>query len=459
MKRKLSALILIVLSIFLSDDLFADPMFGKKELITDDWQFILNDSPELPDANQNWLKVDLPHDWSVRGQLSPTLASCTGYLPGGTGWYKKKLKIADELNITPTMQDKAVKSYESVGKWIGDGVNYDVKIMPQGSMNLGTVVRPIDDSDDYDMDLICLLKNGRYLSLYEIKNLVGDRLKEHALYKEKLEPEGKRCWTMQYDEFHMDILPCVPKSGYFVEPHLTAIKLTHKNGSSNYTERFSNPYAYHDWFENRMKDILLVEKRAYAARSQTEISKVPTYKMRTPLQKAIQLLKRHRDICFQADDKDKPISIIITTLAALSYNGESNIYEALCNIMRNMPTFIQCRNGIYWVENPVMPEENFAEKWAIHPSKRTAFVNWLTRAREEIIENPLKLYGINKISQELSLCLGEAPVNRALKVLGEETRLERSAGNLYVNGLSGGLTTQRPENGIGRIKEHTFFGE
>ena len=39
----------------------------------------------------------MPHDWSVRGQLSPTLASCTGYLPGGTGWYKKKLKIADEL--------------------------------------------------------------------------------------------------------------------------------------------------------------------------------------------------------------------------------------------------------------------------------------------------------------------------------------------------------------------------
>lgn len=103
MKRKLSALILIVLSIFLSDDLFADPMFGKKELITDDWQFILNDSPELPDANQNWLKVDLPHDWSVRGQLSPTLASCTGYLPGGTGWYKKKLKIADELRVKSFM--------------------------------------------------------------------------------------------------------------------------------------------------------------------------------------------------------------------------------------------------------------------------------------------------------------------------------------------------------------------
>ena len=112
MKRKLSALILIVLSIFLSDDLFADPMFGKKELITDDWQFILNDSPELPDANQNWLKVDLPHDWSVRGQLSPTLASCTGYLPGGTGWYKKKLKkttIFDSNILSSFNGSKGVK--------------------------------------------------------------------------------------------------------------------------------------------------------------------------------------------------------------------------------------------------------------------------------------------------------------------------------------------------------------
>lgn len=368
-------------------------------------------------------------------------------------------QIADELNITPTMQDKAIRSYEAVGKWIGDGVDYDVKIMPQGSMNLGTVIRPIDDSDDYDMDLVCLLKNGSYLSLSEIKNLVGDRLKENAVYKEKLEPEGKRCWTMQYDEFHMDILPCVPKNQYFVEPHLTAIKLTDKRTDGTYQERYSNPYAYHNWFENQMKDILLIEKRAFAAQNKTEISKVPTYRMRTPLQKTIQLLKRHRDICFQSDDKNKPISIIITTLAALAYNGENNVYEALCNIIKNMPTFIQNRDGIYWVENPVMPEENFAEKWAINPSKRIAFFKWLTRAMKELIENPLELYGINTISEKLSLCLGEAPVHRALKSLGDKAHFERAAGNLYINGLSGGITTQKPSNGTGRIKEHTFFGK
>jgi len=91
-------------------------------------------------------------------------------------------RIADEINITPTMQEKAVKSYQAVGEWLGDGIKYDVRIMPQGSMNLGTVIRPIDDSDDYDMDLVCLLENGQALSLGSIKNLVGNRLKEHKLY-------------------------------------------------------------------------------------------------------------------------------------------------------------------------------------------------------------------------------------------------------------------------------------
>ena len=91
-------------------------------------------------------------------------------------------KIADEISITSTMQDKAVSSYKAVGKWIGDGVPYDVKIMPQGSINLGTVIKPVDDRDDYDMDLVCLLRNTGDISLKNIKNCVGDRLKENGMY-------------------------------------------------------------------------------------------------------------------------------------------------------------------------------------------------------------------------------------------------------------------------------------
>ena len=101
-------------------------------------------------------------------------------------------QIADELNITDTMLDKAVSSYEAVGKWLSDGIPQDVKITPQGSMNLGTVIRPISDEDEYDVDLVCLLKNGSALPPSYIKSVVGDRLKEHGTYRRMLEPEGKR---------------------------------------------------------------------------------------------------------------------------------------------------------------------------------------------------------------------------------------------------------------------------
>ena len=45
--------------------------------------------------DSEWRKLSLPHDWSIEGQLSPTLASCTGYLPGGIGWYRKHFRVED----------------------------------------------------------------------------------------------------------------------------------------------------------------------------------------------------------------------------------------------------------------------------------------------------------------------------------------------------------------------------
>ena len=342
-------------------------------------------------------------------------------------------RIADELNITQTMQEKAIKSYTAVGQWLGDGIPYDVKIMPQGSMNLGTVIRPIDDRDDYDMDLVCLLRNGQKLSLLEIKNMVGNRLKEHKLYNHLLEKEGKRCWTMQYEEFHMDILPCVPRLEYFIEPYITDIKLTHKIADGYYEERFSNPYAYHIWFEKRMMDILMIQKREFAAKNQVGIDKVPTYKMRTPLQKVIQLLKRHRDICFQSNPDVVPISIIITTLAAQAYGGETDVYEALRNVLVKMPEHINCRNGVYWVENPVMKEENFADKWALEPIKRDAFFKWVNRAQKELATDPLSCYGINTVAEHYKHLLGQAPVERAVNSLGNDVLTARKNGNLYIS--------------------------
>jgi len=46
--------------------------------------------------DSKWKTTDLPHDWSIKGQLSPTLASATGFLPGGIGWYRKAIDIPSD---------------------------------------------------------------------------------------------------------------------------------------------------------------------------------------------------------------------------------------------------------------------------------------------------------------------------------------------------------------------------
>ena len=74
----------------------AQTSFGKSELINDGWHFMLADMPDAPKPefdDSKWRKLNLPHDWSVEAPLSPSLASCTGYLPGGIAWYRKDLDI------------------------------------------------------------------------------------------------------------------------------------------------------------------------------------------------------------------------------------------------------------------------------------------------------------------------------------------------------------------------------
>lgn len=368
------------------------------------------------------------------------------------------IKIAEEISISKKMLDEAVDSYEAVGKWLGSGIEYDVRITPQGSMNLGTTVKPISDKDDYDIDLVCMLENGQRLDSRDIKSIVGKRLMEHKIYRDKIlaEGEGKRCWKMQYNSFHMDILPCVPR-GYYKEPNFTDIRLTHKISSSVYEDRFSNPYGYKKWFEMHMINVLKKEKEIFAFRNKMEIEDVPTFRVKTPLQIVIQLLKRHRDIYFQ-DDENAPISIIITTLAAQAYNGEENVYKAIVEILNHMSDFIEIRNGVYWVQNPVISDENFADKWQQYPKRKEAFFKWLAKAREDFIINPLKVNGLDTLSSILEKSLGEAPVKRAFNSYGDDMLKARNEGKLYSTGLTTGLSTTETV-GSTKVKGHNFFGE
>lgn len=88
--------ILLPILIFSYLSVSSQVSFGDSKKINDNWTFMLQDAPEAKNESYDdskWLSVNVPHDWSVKGQLSPTLASCTGFLPGGIGWYRKTLNI------------------------------------------------------------------------------------------------------------------------------------------------------------------------------------------------------------------------------------------------------------------------------------------------------------------------------------------------------------------------------
>lgn len=56
--------------------------FGQSTLFNEGWEFSTD--------SVHWQSVTLPHDWSIEGTPSQDFASCTGYLPGGMGWYRKQ---------------------------------------------------------------------------------------------------------------------------------------------------------------------------------------------------------------------------------------------------------------------------------------------------------------------------------------------------------------------------------
>src|SRR4030042_2570548 len=52
---------------------------------------------QMPSVSDNeWLTVDLPHDWAIEGPFNDTLENNTGLLPWkGIGWYRKHFTLSD----------------------------------------------------------------------------------------------------------------------------------------------------------------------------------------------------------------------------------------------------------------------------------------------------------------------------------------------------------------------------
>ena len=316
--------------------------------------------------------------------------------------------LAEELAIPPGRYEQAVARYESFGKWLHRDAStvkqYDPQVYSQGSFRLGTAIKPDDENGQYDIDSVCELQalNKTHLTQLQLKQLLGIEVEGYRKAQAMVKPlgEGRRCWTLDYADgaqFHMDIVPALPNGnstrqllearGLDARWAGTAIAITDKEHllyrvpTDDWSR--SNPKGYAEWFRSRMAAAFSRKRRILAEAAQASVESIPEYRVVTPLQQAIMILKRHRDVMFAARKEVKPISVILTTLSAHAYNGEETIGQALVSILTHMDQFMGFDGVRHHIPNPTDPLEDFADKWEKHPERRDAFFEWLEAARRD----------------------------------------------------------------------------
>jgi hypothetical protein len=272
--------------------------------------------------------------------------------------------------------------------------------------------------------------------------------------------ERRRCWTLNYSDsarYHMDILPALVDQNYktIIEKALTdndvskaqslAIRITDKEESNYRISRDpaqwpkSNPFGYGIWFFDLAR---LEFVKAYSLRE--AVQPVPSYqKEKYPLQRVVQILKWHRDQLFNGDP-EKPISIIITTLAARAYEKQPDLTTALTGIVGRLADMIEERYDvkrgrfIKWIGNPVNEEENFADKWPDNRYLEQKFYQWVQRLQGDIDAILSQVgHGFHKIQEAMEKPFGQRVVNSTFVKLGDSSRIIRENGNLKMATSSG----------------------
>lgn len=357
--------------------------------------------------------------------------------------------IVETLELPLSAYEKAKKRYEDLGEWFGREESAlkdnNPHIFPQGSFRLGTAIKPLNENEEYDLDLACKLDTGVTKDSHsqcDLKDMIGEEVESYRKARgiESAKEEKHRCWRLDYKDslsFHMDIVPCIPSNE---EQKLHLFESMQSSGvnfnlakpiakksicitddrENNYKKidnewKISNPEGYAKWFEFMMSNNqqrIILEK--------AQVDDVPDFTYKTTLQRVIQLLKRHRDNMFKDKNVNdmKPISIIITTLAAYSYNGETDLELALKNILRNMGSFVKPNTPR--IANPVNPNEDFTDRWTRSDCKHLKleenFWNWLEEAQND--------FGVISNSQD-SVLLMEQVENKFDVRLSKDTLINK----------------------------------
>lgn len=360
------------------------------------------------------------------------------------------LGICQNLQLPRTKYELAEERYHTIGQIIQRDYafyNTDLHVYPHGSFRQKTTVKPLQE-EEYDLDFVVELPTGSSMMPGELYNNIYRILSTDGIHNKMVEKKT-RCIRVNYaNDFHMDIMP-----GKLIDVATKEIIVPDRELKNWY--HHSNPIGFADWFERQARTNIITEFQQRIVKADAEpITEQEIAERLEPLRRAVQLIKRYRDLYCDINNASPVRSIVISTLMgqiSSSYSTEMEIIKDFCNYVNGR---IRATGGRpFEVRNPVVNEEVLSEKWNEDIQNYYDFTNMMKSLTDDIYE--LNSLVVNSdIVAQLKKMFGESVTNDVVKSHAGSINRARLEGTLAVNG-SGIINTKG--EGI-PVKRNTFYG-
>lgn len=363
-------------------------------------------------------------------------------------------RVGIKLQLSPTAHDLAAERYKAIAEWLRAAgsplARYNLVIYPQGSLRIRTTVK-LRGRKEFDLDFVCELRvdPSAFPDPIRLLDMIEERLRAHGTYRHMIERKN-RCIRITYaNEFYMDILPACPSpSACLHGEHCVVVPDCDADDWKP-----SNPKGYALWYEGRAKEAVVKFRKGVEP-----VPEQQAYEDLATLNRVVQLLKRHRDIVFENAPKGRaPISVVLTTLAAQNYSGQTSVFEAMSTVLGGITRMIpDVARGRLKVLNPTNPGEDFSERWDGDPEAYLAFVSWVGDFKSKW-ERLTGLSGIPAHTAALEKMFGERVAREVVEEHVKSYDEARRSGGLGV-GRGTGLIVPATTAAATPIPRNTFYG-
>ena len=393
--------------------------------------------------------------------------------------------VAIRIQLSRTDYDKVVNRYRTINEWIeraGSPLKDRVRLIyPQGSMATGSTIASKLRTDEFDIDVVAQLDLSENVAPRDALNILYEAIRgDPGSRYYRIAKRRTRCVTVDYaDDMHLDVTPMLRRWG---TPDRESFIFHHREDSSldPGARLIANPYGFAEWFKRKtpldhdFADAYQMRALEYErmvislmADSDPVPSQTPPFR-KSKAAIVLQLLKRWRNVQYDARPGRRPPSIMISKLVADAANHTHGLAEELLHQARHMLSEFQRCHGVgmlIHVANPVCPQDVLTDRWPGSWDWQAVFVNDLRTlvAKVKRLASGCPLDEMQKIMIEL---FGEAPTAEAFRDFnqrfGNEIRHGRSQhvpgpGRLVVpTGVAAGSVVF--PSSARRTPRHTHFG-